>query len=229
MSMRNTSAISLRILPARYNADPKRLFEASGSAGKVVIFAARLDTFVKDEQTKVFYIGTNNPAELTEIRCQMLAHFKDLPIYAEYLHRDAFDIAETYGKDAFLTIKYLGTDWLPRLFALKGRFDALANRLKFVPSNMSDRVMQAISRIFPNHLPGKLKEYRDKYAHHLLLKMSGDGVHDARQFLASLFPSAQGDFFECTETKPKEPSSTVSLPRGQESATVPSIAEKSKT
>ncbi len=185
--------------PARYNADPKRLFEASGSAGKVMIFAVRLDTFVKEDQTKVFYIGTNDPSELTEIRCHMLAHFKDLPIYAEYLHRGAFDIAETYGKDTFLTIRYLGGDWLPRLFALKGRFDALANRLKFIPGNLSDKIMQRISRIFPNHLPRKLKDYRDKYAHHLLLKMSGDGIRDARRFLESIFPSAQGDFLECTD------------------------------
>ena len=96
-----------------------------------MIFTVRLDTFVKEDQTKVFYIGTNDPSELTEIRCHMLAHFKDLPIYAEYLHRGAFDIAETYGKDTFLTIRYLGGDWLFRLFALKGWFDALANRLKF--------------------------------------------------------------------------------------------------
>jgi len=59
--------------------------------------------------------------------------------------------------------------------------------------------MQRISRIFPNHLPRKLKDYRDKYAHHLLLKMSGDGIRDARRFLESIFPSAQGDFFECTD------------------------------
>ena len=185
--------------PARYNADPKRLFEASGSAGKVMIFAVRLDTFAKDEQTQVFYIGTNDPAELTKIRCHMLAHVKDLPIYAEYLHRGAFDIAETYGKDTFLTIQYLGADWLPRLFTLKGRFDSLAGRLKFLPRNLSDRVMQAISRIFPNHLPGKLKEYRHKYEHHLLLKMSGDGIRDTKQFLESIFPSAQGNSFECTQ------------------------------
>jgi len=38
--------------PARYNADPKRLFEASGSAGKVMIFAVRLDTFAKEAQTQ---------------------------------------------------------------------------------------------------------------------------------------------------------------------------------
>jgi D-lactate dehydrogenase len=54
-----------------------------------MIFTVRLDTFVKEDQTKVFYIGTNDPSELTEIRCHMLAHFKDLPIYAEYLHRGA--------------------------------------------------------------------------------------------------------------------------------------------
>jgi D-lactate dehydrogenase (quinone) len=185
--------------PARFNADPMRLYEASGSAGKVMIFAVRLDTFAKEEQTKVFYIGTNDPAELTKIRRHMLAHFKDLPIYAEYLHRGAFDIAERYGKDTFLTIQYLGADWLPRLFTLKGRFDALASRLKVIPSNLSDKILQGISRIFPNHLPKKLKEYRDKYAHHLVLKMSGDGIRDARGFLESNFPSAQGDFFECTD------------------------------
>jgi hypothetical protein len=52
--------------PGRFNADPKRLFEASGSAGKVMIFAVRLDTFPEEGETKVFYIGTNDPAELTK-------------------------------------------------------------------------------------------------------------------------------------------------------------------
>jgi D-lactate dehydrogenase len=35
--------------PARFNADPHRLFESAGSAGKVMIFAVRLDTFARDE------------------------------------------------------------------------------------------------------------------------------------------------------------------------------------
>ena len=185
--------------PARYNADPRRLFEAAGSAGKVMIFAVRLDTFAKEEQTKVFYIGTNNSAELTEIRCHMLAHFKDLPISAEYMHRGAFDIAERYGKDIFLTIQYLGADWLPGLFALKGWFDGFTSRLRFVPRNLSDKIMYGISRIFPNHLPRRMKEYRHNYEHHLMLKMSGDGIRDARRFLESRYPSAQGNFFQCTD------------------------------
>lgn len=185
--------------PARFNADPRRLFEASGSAGKVMIFAVRLDTFAKEERTKVFYIGTNDPAELTEIRRHVLVHFEDLPIAAEYLHRGAFDIAAGYGKDTFLAIQFLGARWLPRLFALKGRADALAHRLKFVPQNLSDKIMQGISRVFPNHLPKRLKEFRDKYEHHLMLKMSGDGIIAARHFLESKFPSRHGGFFECTD------------------------------
>ena len=185
--------------PARFNADPKRLFEASGSAGKVMIFAVRLDTFAKEKTTRVFYIGTNDPGELTKIRRHILLHFENLPISGEYLHRDAFDVAETYGKDTFLMIQHLGSDWLPTLFALKGRVDALTSRSKLLPQDLSDKIMQAISRLFPSHLPKRLKEYRAKYEHHLMLKMSEAGIGDARRFLESMFPSAHGAFFECTD------------------------------
>jgi D-lactate dehydrogenase len=184
--------------PARYNADPSRLFEASGSAGKVMLFAVRLDTFVKPGETKVFYIGTNDPGELTEIRRHILARFAALPISGEYLHRDAFDIAEKYGKDMFLAIQYLGTDALPTLFAVKARFDALATRWPFLPRDLSDRLMQMASRLFPSHLPKRMKDFRDRYAHHLMLKMAGSGIDEARTYLQSIFPSAQGAFFECT-------------------------------
>jgi D-lactate dehydrogenase len=78
----------------------------------------------------------------------MLAHFKDLPVQGEYLHRVAFDIAEKYGKDTFLAIHYLGTDWMPTLFALRGRLDALAGRLRVLPRDLSDKIMQTISRLW---------------------------------------------------------------------------------
>ncbi|MGH9642041.1 MAG: hypothetical protein ACRD3Q_06405, partial [Terriglobales bacterium] len=42
-------------------------------------------------------------------------------------------------------------------------------------------------------------EYRYKFAHHLLLKMSCDGIRDTQRYLDSIFPSTQGDFFECTD------------------------------
>ena len=162
-----------------------------------MIFAVRLDTFPQEAETTVFYIGTNDPAELTEIRRHILTHFTELPIEGEYLHRGAFDIAEKYGKDTFLAIQYLGTAWLPTLFAVKGRLDGIAERLGFLPRDLSDKIMQVVSRMFPRHLPRRMRTYRDKYEHHLMLKTAGSGIDDARRFLGSIFPSAQGDFFEC--------------------------------
>ena len=65
---------------ARFNADPRRLHESSGCAGKLAVFAVRLDTFQAEKDTAVFYVGSNDPDELTEIRRHILAHFQSLPI-----------------------------------------------------------------------------------------------------------------------------------------------------
>ena len=54
--------------PARFNADESRLFEASGCAGKLAVFAVRLDTFPMVQQEQAFYIGTNDPQVLTRLR-----------------------------------------------------------------------------------------------------------------------------------------------------------------
>src|SRR3546814_1003975 len=83
--------------PCRFNADPRGLYEASGSAGRVAVFAVRLDTFPAETATRLFYVGTNDPAELTRLRRVMLTSC-DLPVAAEYIHRDAFTLAEAYGK-----------------------------------------------------------------------------------------------------------------------------------
>ena len=41
--------------PARFNADGRRLYGASGCAGKVAVFAVRLDTYPMPKHKKVFY------------------------------------------------------------------------------------------------------------------------------------------------------------------------------
>ncbi|MBZ6386153.1 MULTISPECIES: D-lactate dehydrogenase [Pantoea] len=183
--------------PARFNADARRLFEASGCAGKLAVFAVRLDTFPCEPQQQVFYIGTNDPAVLSDIRRHILAHFTQLPVAAEYMHRDMYDIAEVYGKDTFLMIDKLGTDKMPLFFTLKGRVDAWLAKLSFVKPHFTDRLLQRISTLFPAHLPKRMKQYRDKYAHHLLLKMSGAGVEEAREYLKDYFHEGGGEFFEC--------------------------------
>lgn len=43
-----------------------------------------------------------------------------------------------------------------------------------------------------------MKNWRDKYEHHLLLKMAGDGVGEAKSWLVDYFKQAEGDFFVCT-------------------------------
>ena len=81
--------------PARFNADPSRLFEASGSAGKLCLFAVRLDTFPKEAST-VFYIGSNDPADLTTVRRHLLTALPRLPIAGEYIHRTAYAVSYTH-------------------------------------------------------------------------------------------------------------------------------------
>ena len=187
--------------PSRYNADPSRLFEASGCAGKIAVFAVVLDTFPMPEQEQTFYIGTNDASVLTELRQHMLKYFTHLPEVAEYLHRDMFDIADKYGKDTFLSIYHLGTSFLPKLFAAKGRVDAVLNKVSFLPSFLPDRIMQALSTLFPDHLPKPIRAFRDKYEHHLILKVSDEGIEEAQQYLGALFKqgNVKGAYITCTE------------------------------
>ncbi|WP_324741812.1 D-lactate dehydrogenase [Tsuneonella sp. CC-YZS046] len=179
--------------PARFNADPSRLFEASGSAGRIMLFAVRLDSFPRDAETQTFYIGTNDTAALAELRRSILGGFASLPVSGEYVHRDAFDMATEYGKDTFLAIRHLGTDRLPALFGVKRLFDRLP-----AGANFGDRVLQAVSRLFPDHLPVRLKQFRDRFEHHLILKMAGEGIGEAHAYLSAAVGKLSLDYIECT-------------------------------
>jgi len=182
--------------PARYNADPSRLHEASGCAGRLAVFAVRLDTFEK-EAASVFYIGSNDPDDLTAVRRHLLTAFERLPIAGEYLHRDAFDIGDRYGKDTFLLIDRFGTGRVPAAFALKSRLDGWCER--FGLPGLADRMLQSLTAMLPDHLPPRLRAYRDRYEHHLLLKMSAVDAEATRAFLDTFFGGREGDFFACDD------------------------------
>ena len=184
--------------PARFNADPARLYEASGSAGRLGVFAVRVDTFPAEKKTAVFYIGTNNTAVLTKLRRDMLGTFEEIPISGEYIHRTAFDIAAKYGKDTFWYIKNVGTEYLPKLFSLKAWGDRVAKKLPFMPNHFSEKFLQFTSKLMPEHLPKILWDYRNQYEHHLILKMGGKGVDEARAYLQKEFAdSTKGAYIEC--------------------------------
>ena len=184
--------------PARFNADPARLYEASGSAGRLGVCAVRVDTFPAEKKTAVFYIGTNNTAVLTKLRRDMLGTFEEIPISGEYIHRTAFDIAAKYGKDTFWYIKNVGTEYLPKLFSLKAWGDRVAKKLPFMPNHFSEKFLQFTSKLMPQHLPKILWDYRNQYEHHLILKMGGKGVDEARAYLQKEFAdSTKGAYIEC--------------------------------
>jgi len=181
--------------PARFNADPARHYEAAGSAGKLAVFAVRLDTFEK-EATEVFYIGSNRTDSLTAIRRQLLTGFERLPISGEYIHRDAYDIGERYGKDVFLLIDRLGTARVPAAFAWKSRIDGALERLGL--RGVTDRVLQALVGLLPAHLPPRMGQFRQRYAHHLLLKVSAQDAAATEAWLRGFFAGHEGGFFHCT-------------------------------
>ncbi len=192
--------------PARYNSDKRLLYGASGSSGKLVVFAVRLDTYPKPRRNKVFYLGTNNPDVFWKIRRDILSKFKNLPTLGDYLHRDCYDAAKKYSKDNFIVIEKLGTNFLPTLFKLKRNVDIIATKLKFFPDKFSDRLMQFLSLFFPNHLPKRMEQFRERFEHHWIVEMSDEGIDEAREYFDIFFKDYDGDFFECNEKEGKKAS-----------------------
>ena len=192
--------------PARFNSDPRLLYAASGSAGKLAVFAVRLDTYLSPLKTKVFYLGSNNPDVFWKIRREILSKFRTLPTLGDYLHRDCYDAAKKYSKDTFLVIEKLGTKFLPTLFELKRTVDIIASKLRFLPNNFSDRMMQFLSNFWPNHLPENMEKFRNLYEHHWVIEMSDDGIEEAKRYFNEFFKNNDGDYFICNDFEAKKAS-----------------------
>ncbi|UWQ10728.1 D-lactate dehydrogenase [Aliiroseovarius crassostreae] len=188
--------------PARFNADKSRLYEAAGCAGKLAVFAVRLDTYPMNADERTFYVGTKDTAALTELRRRILADFDTLPVSAEYMHEEVFDLSDRYGKDTMVMIDKLGTDRLPMFFAMKGAVDA---RLANVPgmANFTDKFMQMLARIWPDILPARMRDFRGQYPHHLILKMRDGGIEEAQALLAEMSGQGRLDYFECDPREAK--------------------------
>ena len=191
-------------IPARYNSDKRLLCGASGSAGKIAVFAVRLDTYPAPKKKKVFYLGTNNPDDFWEIRREILQNFKNLPRLGDYLHRDCYITSQKYSKDTFVLIERFGTNFLPLLFSLKRIVDLISSKIPFFPNNLSDRLMQFIGLLLPNHLPEKMDNFRDNFEHHWIIEMSDNGITEARDYFIKFFKDKNADFFECNERESKK-------------------------
>tara|TARA_B110000014_G_scaffold120856_1_gene83038 strand:+ start:238 stop:1932 length:1695 start_codon:yes stop_codon:yes gene_type:complete len=190
--------------PARFNSDGRRLFGASGCAGKIAVFAVRLDTYISPKRTEVFYVGTNNQDAFASIRKNILSNFKNLPASGEYLHRECYDAAKKYSKDTFIVIDKLGPNFIPWLFDFKRKVDLLSEKFSFLPSKLSDKIMQFLSYFWPNHLPKRMEIFRNEYEHHWIIEMSDDGIEEANIFFKKFFKENDGSFFVCTKKEAKK-------------------------
>ena len=190
--------------PARFNADGRRLNGASGCAGKIAVFAVRLDTYPIPKRQQVFYVGTNSSYVLGKIRRDILSKFQHLPTSGEYLHRDCYDAAKKYSKDTFVAIDKMGPSFIPKLFDIKRKVDLVSEKFRFLPDNFSDKLMQFLSNFWPNHLPKRMEQYRNQYEHHWVIEMSDKGVDEAKTYFEKFFKENEGNYFECTENEAKK-------------------------
>lgn len=182
--------------PARFNANPQNLFEASGSAGKLSLFAVRLDTFIK-EQSDVIYIATNDPDDLTNIRRYLLTEAPELPIAAEYYDKTAFEIGEKYGKDTFLFINRFGPNRVPKALALKNKIDSFLEN--FGIRGLTDKTIQFLVDILPRHLPKFMYDFHNKYQHHLIVRIPLQIKKPVLDYLDSYFADHNnGTYHACT-------------------------------
>ena len=156
--------------PARYNADKRRLYDASGCSGKLAVFAVRLDTFEKENEEKTIYYSTNNAEDLTRLRKKIINEIEELPIYAEYMHNDAYNISKKYGKDAFYLIYYLGTSCMPFFYKTKSKLESFFKNSKFFSNKTLDLILNAFVSILPNQMPKVFDDLNKKFKHHLILK-----------------------------------------------------------
>ncbi|MEM7781809.1 MAG: D-lactate dehydrogenase [Planctomycetota bacterium] len=186
--------------PNRFNADPARLFEVSGSGGKVAAFAVRVDTYPAPTKKQVFMLGSNDPNHFVTLRHKILRHFEHLPEMCEYLNRGTFNTAEKYGKDVALAIKYLGTERLPKAYALKAKVEYFLNKIPFLPKYLPDIFLYYVSKLFPQHLPKRLLDLRDKFEYYLILVTADEAIDESRKYLENEWSHIPGvEYFECSE------------------------------
>ena len=64
--------------------------------------------------------------------------------------------------------------------------------------------MQFLSNFWPNHLPRRMEQYRNKYEHHWIIETSDEGIDEAKLYFENFFINNEGSFFECNEKEAKK-------------------------
>lgn len=192
------------VTPTRFNGNPQYLHDSAGCAGKVIVFAVRLATFDATPQEDTFYIGSNDEQVLLDLRRHLIQNLPQLPIQAEYIHRNAFRLTLRYAHHMLLSIKRLGPSALPALMQKKARWDARVKRLKLLPANFIDKVIQLGNLIMPSTLSPRLLSWHRRYEHHLMIKVNREEAPAMSRLLGSFFAEKNGDWFHCSEAEQRD-------------------------
>jgi D-lactate dehydrogenase len=190
--------------PARYNGDPTYLCESAGCSGKLAVFAVRVPTFEALPDTVTFYLGSNSEEDLVALRRFLLVRLSRLPIQAEYIHRNAFDLTVRYAKHIYKAIRRLGPERLPDLIQKKAQWEKSLRALRIFPSNSLDRLIQLRNRLTPHGLPRRLADYRTRFEHHLMIKVEKRDAEEMRQLLEQFLDRRTNAFFECTASEARD-------------------------
>ena len=83
------------------------------------------------------------------------------------MHRGWFDGADHYCKDMFLILKYLGTDFLPRLYRVKAAVDRLLERVPGYRISLQIGYYIGLQSYGPIISQSECVTYRETYEHHL--------------------------------------------------------------
>jgi D-lactate dehydrogenase len=150
------------------------------SEGKVIILATVHDTFQKPKKTKTFWLGFDSLETALAFRREVcLDNPKDLPISAEYMDRDAYDVTDRSGRVLASTIKAVGTGSLVvrKLWNYKMWIEAMP--FSGAPL-IVDKFLHAVNPIIPSVLPKKVREIGLKMDHHVSMTVGdyGDGNMD---------------------------------------------------
>ena len=183
--------------PARYNNDPKGLFEAAGSAGKLIVFAVRVATFAKTTQEQTFYISTDSADSLTTLRQAWLKSDLRLPVFAEYIHKDYNAITLRYGRDTCLSMSRLPASKIGALYRLQSQVGYYLDKWH-LPKTLPDRLLQLASTFMPASLPKPLARQSLAYNYHLIIKVADAHIDAAQDFLQSHMQQHQGELHVCT-------------------------------
>lgn len=188
--------------PARFNNDPSGLFEASGSAGRVIVFAVRVATFAKTTQEQTYYISTDSAKSLTKLRQDWLQSDLALPILAEYMHRDYNDITLRYGRDTCLSMLKLPAGKIGALYRLQAKIGYYLDKWQ-LPKTLPDRLLQLASTIMPAALPKPLAEQATTHRYHLIIKVADDNIAPTQDFLSAHADQYGSALYHCSDNEAK--------------------------